>query len=85
MRKVARKLNSIADFSDTIYNSDWITTFPKGVADNYFDKDKIKLLEVPFEYLTPSLSVFWHSNRNDDIVNLWLRELFSNEVLKLAS
>lgn len=84
-RKVARKLNSIADFSDTIYSSDWIATFPKGVANAYFDKDKIKLLELPFEYTKPSLSVYWHSNRNDDIVNQWLRELFTSEVLTLSS
>ncbi|MGI9888720.1 LysR family transcriptional regulator [Vibrio chagasii] len=84
-RKVARKLNSIADFSGTIYNSDWIATFPKGVANAYFDKDKIKLLELPFEYIKPSLSVYWHSNRNDDIVNQWLRELFTSEVLTLSS
>ncbi|MFS1461201.1 LysR family transcriptional regulator [Vibrio lentus] len=84
-RKVARKLNSIADFSDTIYNSDWIATFPKSIANAYFDKSKIKMLDLPFEYKTPSLSVYWHSNRNDDIVNLWLRELFTSEVLSLSS
>ncbi|WP_017632442.1 LysR family transcriptional regulator [Vibrio sp. 624788] len=39
-RKVARKLNSIADFSETIYNSDWIATFPKSVAKAYFDEEK---------------------------------------------
>ena len=84
-RKVARKLNSIADFSDTIYNSDWIATFPKSVAKAYFDEEKIKMFELPFEYTKPSLSVYWHSNRNDDIVNRWLRELFTSEILKLSA
>ncbi|MFZ3407198.1 LysR family transcriptional regulator [Vibrio chagasii] len=84
-RIVARKLNSIADFSETICNSDWIATLPKGVANAHFDKNKIKLLEMPFEYTRPSLSVFWHSNRNDDIVNQWLRDLFTSEVLSLSS
>ena len=67
------------------YNSDWIATFPKSIANAYFDKSKIKMLDLPFEYKTPSLSVYWHSNRNDDIVNLWLRELFTSEVLSLSS
>ena len=84
-RKVARKLNSIADFSDTIYNSNWVATFPKSVAKAYFDEEKIKMLDLPFEYTKPSLSVYWHSNRNDDIVNRWLRELFTSEILKLSA
>ncbi|WP_192890532.1 LysR family transcriptional regulator [Vibrio bathopelagicus] len=84
-RKVARKLNSIADFSETIYNSDWIATFPKSVAKVYFDEEKLKMFELPFEYTKPSLSVYWHSNRNDDIVNRWLRELFTSEILKLSA
>ncbi|CDT29326.1 Transcriptional regulator [Vibrio coralliirubri] len=84
-RKVARKLNSIADFSDTIYNSNWVATFPKSVAKAYFDEEKIKMFELPFEYTKPSLSVYWHSSRNDDIVNRWLRELFTSEILKLSA
>ncbi|PTP13502.1 LysR family transcriptional regulator [Vibrio sp. 10N.286.51.C3] len=84
-RKVARKLNSIADFSDTIYNSNWVATFPKSVAKAYFDEEKIKMLDLPFEYTKPSLSVYWHSNRNDDIVNRWLRKLFTSEILKLSA
>ncbi|MGF1694143.1 LysR family transcriptional regulator [Vibrio lamellibrachiae] len=75
-RIVARKLNSIRDFSDTIYGSDWIATVPKTVANTLFDKDKIKALALPFNYSAPSLSVFWHSNRNDDVTNQWLRSLF---------
>ncbi|MCK6264919.1 LysR family transcriptional regulator [Vibrio sp. ZSDE26] len=75
-RKVARKLNSIRDFSDTIYGSDWIATVPKTVSNTIFDSNKIKTLAVPFKYSAPSLSVFWHGNRNDDIANQWLRSQF---------
>ncbi len=51
--------------SDFRHNSQqWLDShLPKGVANAYFDKDKIKLLELPWVH-KPSLSVYWHSNRN---------------------
>ncbi|WP_295893821.1 LysR family transcriptional regulator [uncultured Vibrio sp.] len=75
-RKVARKLNNIADICTTINNSHWLATIPTSLVDAYGYAQKVKQLTLPFDYKTPSISLFWHNNRHHDTVNKWLRNLF---------
>ncbi len=80
-RKVARKLNTVRDFADSIYDSDWLVTIPRSLIGTCFDEHKVRIHDVPFSYIKPSISLYWHQNRNADPMHQWLRECFFNTLI----
>ncbi|WP_117232694.1 LysR family transcriptional regulator [Vibrio maerlii] len=75
-RKVARKLNTIQDFADSIHHSSWLATLPKSLLSCCFNENEIKVYPLPFHYTKPSISLYWHQNRSADPVHKWLRSCF---------
>ncbi|EGQ9284451.1 LysR family transcriptional regulator [Vibrio parahaemolyticus] len=76
MRKPARQLPMSTEFTDTLYNSNWITTLPDFMGTKVFDKEKFVYHPLPFQYKKPVMTLYWDPSRTADKTNIWLRQFF---------
>lgn len=76
-RIIGRKISTTSEFPKHILSTDLIATLPESLVFPMFENEDYQILEVPFNYTKPSLCLYWHSSRNRDEIQQWLRGFFT--------
>lgn len=79
-RNVAMHVSSFVAIPNIVATTDLIATIPTQIAQLEHFKNKVQILELPFDYPAAEIRLIWHKSRDNNMTHQW----FLDKALQLA-